>query len=110
LNKDLSKQEETELKAYFNKKFLIGRVDKNTEGWWGFQFKTDPLPKYGICFRRRKSVLKIDTKTKTVTEEYSSLMMASMKLNICYKTLSERVKFGRVIETNSGDFILKYLE
>lgn len=106
----LDKNEEIELRAYFNKKFLVGRVDKNTEGWWGFQFKTDALPKYGICFRRRKHVLQIDAVSKNIVEEYDSLMMASIKLNMCYKTLSEKVKFQRSIETSNGNFILQYAE
>jgi hypothetical protein len=106
----LSKSELLEVRAYFTKKFLIGRVDKNTEGWWGFQLKTDALPKYGLSFRRRKKIIKIDATTKNIIDEYQSLMMASMKLNICYKSLSDKVKFQRIIETQHGNFILKYID
>jgi hypothetical protein len=54
-NNIYTKDHEIELKAYFNKKFLITTLPGiKSIGLWGCQLKSDEAPKYGLQTRKKK--------------------------------------------------------
>jgi phage anti-repressor protein len=106
---ELKKDEIIELKAYFNRKFLITTLPGvKSIGLWGFQLKTDESPKYGLQTRKRKEVLKIDFKSNEILETYDSLIDASEKLQINNRTLWDYIKKSKVFDCNNNTIILQY--
>jgi prophage antirepressor-like protein len=110
-NNIYTKDHEIELKAYFNKKFLITTLPGiKSIGLWGCQLKTDEAPKYGLQTRKKKIVLQIDDESKKITNTYESLIEASEKLKISNRTLWDYIKKSKVFEFENKKILLKYHE
>jgi len=108
-NYNYTKDHEIELKAYFNKKFLITTLPGiKSIGLWGCQLKTDEAPKYGLQTRKKKVVIQIDVKSKKITNTYESLIEASEKLKISNRTLWDYIKKSKVFDFENKKISLKY--
>jgi prophage antirepressor-like protein len=111
-NINYTKDDEIEIKAYFNKKFLLSRINmdgaRGVTGLWGFQLKTDKYPKYGFQTRLRKVVYMIDLESKTLLNTYESLLESSEKLEISNRTLSDYIRLQKPFEYCNKKVILKY--
>jgi hypothetical protein len=116
LNRELTKYELIELKGYFAKIFVMNRIslepkgdckrEKNVEGYWGVQLKTDPYGKY--INSSGKKVVRINVETKKIVQSFKSLYCASDKLGINYKLINDKIKFQKIIRDPTGDYILQY--
>jgi len=111
-NINYTKDDEIEIKAYFNKKFLLSRINmdgaRGVAGLWGFQLKTDKYPKYGFQTRLRKVVYMIDLESKTLINTYESLLDSSDKIKISNRTLSDYIKLQKPFDYCNKKVILTY--
>lgn len=110
-----SKNEEINIKSYFNKKFMFGKINvnggkdgKGVVGIWGFQLKSMPLPAYLVQGRRKKQVYVIDCETNNVLYTYDSATITAEEMKINPRTLSDYLRFQRTFEYCNKTVILKY--
>jgi prophage antirepressor-like protein len=110
-----SKNEEINIKSYFNKKFMFGKINvnggkdgKGVVGIWGFQLKSMPLPAYLVQGRRKKQVYVIDCETTNVLYTYDSATITAEEMKINPRTLSDYLRFQRTFEYCNKKVILKY--
>lgn len=104
-----SKQENFNMDSYLNRHFLKERINmpgyRNVIGIWGIQFKCENTIRIGINPTRRKEIIKIDNKTRTIIEEYKSLTIASNMLKLDESTIRNFIQNKQVI---NDSFILQY--
>jgi len=103
-----SKEEKVNMEAYINRHFLKDKINmpghKNVPGIWGIQLKSDESFRVGTNPATRKIILKIDSISKKIIEEYKSVIMASEKLNLDRQTIRNLIKNKKV----KDNYILDY--
>lgn len=104
-----SKQEHFNMDTYLNKYFLKEKINmpgyKNVLGIWGLQLKSQNTIRIGINPTHRKPIVKIDYATKTVIEEYKSLVLASTMLKLDTNTINKYIQNKQLV---NDSFILQY--
>ena len=103
-----SKEEKINMEAYLNRHFLKDKINMpghlNVPGIWGIQLKSDNSFRLGTNPASRKAIVKINSTTKQIIEEYNSVIIASEKLNLDRQTIRNLIKNKKV----KDNFILEY--
>jgi phage anti-repressor protein len=113
-----SKDEIVNLDAYLNRNFLRERIScpgkKNVPGIWGIQLKSDNTAYVGsVEDKFIKSVIKINSHTKIILQNYPNIIKASNDLNLSVCTIRNGIKRNRVFidkKNNENNYILIYNE
>ena len=105
----ISKQEQFNMDTYINRHFLKEKINmpgyRNVNGIWGFQLKSENTVKLGMIPSIRKEIVKIDCKTRKVTDEYKSMTIASNILKLNRTIIRDFIISKRVV---NDDFLLEY--
>jgi hypothetical protein len=105
----MSKQEQFNMNSYINRHFLKDKINmpgyRNVNGIWGFQLKSENTIQLGINPTKRREIIKIEYKTRKITEEFKSVIIASNKLKLNASTIRNYIRDKRVI---NNEFILEY--
>lgn len=96
----ITSKELAEIKDYFNHKLLF-----DAGFIYGIQLKTDKLPTYRI---RENSTIHMLNDEKEILNVYNGLEDASDKLNLKIKTISDIIRYYKVIDYKQEKIILVY--
>ena len=97
---DISSKEISEIKDYFNVKLMF---DNGTI--YGIQFKSHELPKYTL---RNHNKIYMLNENRDVIETFNGLSEASNKLKLEIKTVSDIIRYSKIINNNNQKVMLIY--
>ena len=114
-NHTCSTNEEIDIKSYVNKKFMFGKINinggkdgKGVVGIWGFKLKSMDLPCFALIGRKAKQVYVIEIESGSILYTFNSATMAAAKMNIHSRTLSDYIRFKRIVDFDNKKIMFSY--